>query len=88
MDRILHVPFHLDPTNLKPPVSKQQHTPTIKHEPTNGRSEITLISRVGHTILTVTLPFLVDPARPDEARDLAVQHARAHGIDVSDYEAV
>jgi hypothetical protein len=48
---------------------------------------VTLIPRIGFTILKVTLPFLVDPAKPDAARDLALQHARSQGIDVSDYEA-
>ncbi|MDM0118870.1 hypothetical protein [Variovorax arabinosiphilus] len=59
----------------------------INNEYPKGRSEVTLIPRVGHTILKVTLPFLVDPAKPDDARNLALQHARAQDIDVSDHKA-
>lgn len=60
---------------------------TINPAYPNGRSEVTLIPRVGLNALKVTLPFMVDPTKADAARDLALHHARAQGIDVSDYEA-
>ncbi|OUL98763.1 hypothetical protein [Variovorax sp. JS1663] len=58
----------------------------IKNEYPNGRSEVTLIPRVGLNALKVILPFTVDHSKPEDARDLALKHAREAGIDVSDYE--
>ncbi|MFC5605207.1 hypothetical protein [Variovorax soli] len=53
--------------------------------PKPGRSVVTLPSRTGQNALRVTVPYQLDPTKPEEAKAIALKLAEDNGIDVEDY---